>query len=381
MQVGGKNDVAATGVEAGLKGQEVDTLAANIRILYEIIKDVEADTPVSAIRQTYEAPLNALVKLAGRDRDVNMLARLHAAISILETQDNTAEQKGLLIRQISQVEKMLQERVSKANPSLPDILAGQQMPAPVKITQAQVSDCENVLRSIVSIGDPEIKVLQEQGLLDADRLLNTDALELARIAGISTNAAFEIKGLLHRDAEQRASRDVTRRVAEMKMIDEQLSAECDRIIAANNTLLMNNKNLKSEYPVISEQYDLEMRNFKAMQSRVVSARIESNRISTEINFLRDEHQKLFNLVEEKHLLLDDLYRRFTSIRSSIEFVSGEAGFTEDMMMFVEGLLNKAFIQKKSLNDKIASSEESMEKLFSEFNEIVKRGKTEFYRNI
>jgi hypothetical protein len=51
------------------------------------------------------------------------------------------------------------------------------------------------------------------------------------------------------------------------------------------------------------------------------------------------------------------------------------------MVNVEGLLNKALLQKKSLNDKIASSEESMEKLFSEFNSIVKKGKMEFYRNI
>jgi hypothetical protein len=310
-----------------------------------------------------------------------MLARLHAVISILETEDNTGEQKGLLIRQISQVEKMLQQKVSKTKPAVKDIIAGQELPVSVDLPPSQVNDCENILRTVVSIGDPEIMILKEQGLLDADRLLNTEAVELARIAGISTNVAFEIKGLLQRNAEQRASQDVTRRVAEMKMINEQLSAECDRIIAANNTLLMNNKNVKSEYPVVSEQYDLEIRNFRALQSRVVSARIESNRISTEINFLRDEHQKLLDLVEEKHVLLDDLYRRFTSIRSSIEFVSGEAGFTEDMMMFVEGLLDKALIQKKSLNEKITSSEESMEKLFSEFNEIVKKGKTAFYRNI
>jgi hypothetical protein len=381
MQVDGKKDRGSAGVAAGLKEHEADTIAANIRLLYEIIKDVEADTPFSAIRQTYSAPLDILVQLAGRSRDVNMLARLHAVISILETEDNTAEQKGLLIRQISQVEKMLQQKVSKTKPAVKDIIAGQELPVQIVSSPSQASDCENILRSVVAIGDPEIMILKEQGLLDADRLLNTEAVELARVAGISTNAAFEIKGLLQRDTEQRASQDVTRRVAEMKMINEQLSAECDRIIAANNTLLMNNKNVKSEYPVVSEQYDLEIRNFRALQSRVVSARIESNRISTEINFLRDEHQKLLDLVEEKHVLLDDLYRRFTGIRSSIEFVSGEAGFTEDMMMFVEGLLDKALIQKKSLNEKITSSEESMEKLFSEFNEIVKKGKTAFYRNI
>jgi hypothetical protein len=87
------------------------------------------------------------------------------------------------------------------------------------------------------------------------------------------------------------------------------------------------------------------------------------------------------MVEEKHLLLDDLFRRFNSIRSSFEFVSGETGFAEDIIVNVEGLMNKALMQKKSLKDKIASSEESMEKLFSEFNEIVRKGKMEFYRNI
>jgi chromosome segregation ATPase len=170
-------------------------------------------------------------------------------------------------------------------------------------------------------------------------------------------------------------------VAELHTINEQLSAECDRVAAANNTLLMNNKELKNQYPVVSEQHDQEVKNFKALQSRAVSARIESNRLSTEINFLKEEHQKLLDLVEEKHLLLDDLFRRFTTIRSSFEFVSGETGFAQDIMTNVEGLLNKALKQKKALNDRIASAEVSMEKLFSEFNEIIRKGKTEFYRNL
>ena len=80
-------------------------------------------------------------------------------------------------------------------------------------------------------------------------------------------------------------------------------------------------------------------------------------------------------------MLDDLFRRFTGIRSSFEFVNGETGFAQDIMTNVEGMLNKALMQKKTLNDKIASSEESMEKLFSEFNEIVRKGKTEFYRSL
>ena len=385
MQVDGKMDGVAPDVVADQKASEADTVAAGKQTLYEIIKDVEADLPLSAVRQAYAAPLDSLVKLAGRDRDVNMLARLHGVISILKTEDHTAEHRGFLIEQISQVEKMLQGRTAVSKTAAKGIITGQETAPPIDIHLSQTGYFEELLRTLPAIDDREVKILQERGLLDAERLLNTDALELAKITGISTNTAFEIKNLLRSDAEQRASQDVARRVAELRTINEELSAECERLIAANNTLLTNNKrgnkNLKDQYPVVSEQYDLEVKNFKALQGRVVSARIESNRLSTEINFLREEHQKLLDLVEEKHLLLDDLFRRFNSIRSSFEFVSGETGFAEDIVMNVEGLLNKALLQKRSLNDKIASSEESMEKLFSEFNSIVKKGKMEFYRNI
>ena len=380
MQADGKRDGVSKGVAVGLTGREKDIVAASISTLKEILEKVEADTPFSVIRQAYAEPLDTLVKLAGRNRDVNLLARLHAVLSTLEAKDSAAGQKDILMAQVSQAEKILQSRPGKSTPAAKGIIGEQQAP-PVDMPPPTDSFCEDVLRSFPSIADQEIKILKEHGLLDAETLLNTDASDLAGIAGVTTNAAFEIKELLHRNVAERAKQDVARRVAELHMINEQLSAECDRLAAANNTLLMNNKNLKSEYPVVSEGHDLEVKNFKAVQSRVVSARIESNRLSTEINFLKEEHQKLLDLVEEKHLVLDDLFRRFTAVRSSFEFVSGETGFATDVMTNVEGLLNKALMQRKLLNDKIASSEESIQKLFSEFNEIVRKGKTEFYRSI
>jgi len=379
MQADGKRDGISTGVAAGLKGLEADAVEASTRTLQEIIREIEANTPFGAIRQAYAAPLDTLVKAAGQARDVNLLARLHAVISILEAEDSAPGQRDLLTAQVSQVEKMLQDRVSEAKPATKGIIASAPTPTPLPPPQADF--CEGILRSLPSIGDREIKILKEQGLLDAEKLLNTDAIELARMTGMAANTAFEVKELLRRIVEQRAKQDIERRVAELSTINEQLSAECDRITAANNTLLMNNKNLKNQYPVISEQYEQEARNFKDLQSRAVSARIESNRLSTEINFLREEHQKLLDLVEEKHLLLDDLFRRFNGIRCGFEFVSGETVFAKDIMTNVEGLLNKALTQKKLLNDKIASSEASIEKLFSEFNEIVRKGKMEFYRSI
>ena len=381
MQADRKRGGVSAGVAAGLKEREVDAVAASIGTLHEIIKKVEGDTPFRSIRQAYAVPLDTLVKLAGQDRDVNLLARLHAVMSILEAEDDAAGQKDKLIAQVYQVEKMLQGRAERPKPAAGGIIAGQQPPAPTHMPPSQGSFCEDVLRSFPSIGDREITILKEQNLLDEEGLLNVDAVDLARITGIPTHAAFELKDLLHRSIEERARQDVARRVAELHTINEQLSAECDRVAAANNTLLMNNKELKNQYPVVSEQHDQEVKNFKALQSRAVSARIESNRLSTEINFLKEEHQKLLDLVEEKHLLLDDLFRRFTTIRSSFEFVSGETGFAEDIMTNVEGLLNKALKQKKALNDRIASAEVSMEKLFSEFNEIIRKGKTEFYRNL
>jgi archaellum component FlaC len=379
MQADGKKDGIATGVATGLKGFETDAVEAGTRALQEIAKEIEAGAPFSSIRQEYAAPLDALVKLAGQARDVNLLARLHSVLSILEAEDSAPGKRGLLTAQVSQVEKMLLDRVSEARPAAKGIIASE--PAPAHAPPPQADFCEDVLRSLPPIGDQEIKILKAQGLLDAEKLLNADPLELARMTGMATNTAFELKERLRRIMEQRARQDIERRVAELSMINEQLSAECERITAANNTLLMNNKSLKSQYPVISEQYDQEVKNFKDLQSRVVSARIESNRLSTEINFLKEEHQKLLDLVEEKHLLLDDLFRRFHGIRCGFEFVSGETAFAQDMMTNVEGLLNKALTQKKLLSDKIASSEESIEKLFSEFNEIVRKGKIEFYRSI
>lgn len=381
MQDDGKRDGISTGVATGMQGLEADAVEASTRTLHEIIREIEADAPFRAVRQAYAAPLDALVKLAGQARDVNLLARLHAVISILEAEDSAPGHKDVLTAQVLLVEKMLQDRVRESKPAAKGIIAGEPPAAPAHLHAPPADFCEDVLRSLPAIGDREVGILKEQGLLDAEKLLNADPLELARMTGMAANTAFELKERLRRVVEQRAKQDVERRVAELSMINEQLSAECDRITAANNTLLVNNKNLKSQYPVISEQYEQETKNFKDLQSRVVSARIESNRLSTEINFLREEHQKLMDLVEEKHVVMDDLFRRFNGVRCSFEFVSGETAFAQDVMANVEGLLNKALTQKKLLNDKIASSEESIEKLFSEFNEIVRKGKIEFYRSI
>lgn len=266
-------------------------------------------------------------------------------------------------------------------PAVQGVIAGDQATTGTKPPPPSDRFCEEVLRTFPSIGEPEIKLLKDRGLLEEERLLNLDALELAGMTGLTPNTAFEVKDLLRRGLEQRAKQDIARRVAELKRINDHLNADCDRIIAANHTLFMNNKNLKSQYPLVSEQADQEAGKYKALQSQVVTARIETNRLSTEINFLKEEHQKLLDLVEEKHLVLDDLFKRFTGIRSSFEFVNGETGFAQDLMINVEGLLNKALGQKKTLNRKIASCEESMEKLFSEFNDIVKKGKTDFYRGL
>jgi hypothetical protein len=381
MQGDGNKDEVPAGVAVGRSGRKASAVMASVSALDEIIKQAQADVPFSTIRKAYAAPLDRLVRLAGRDRDVTLLARLHALMSILEADDGGAGQRDALIAQVYQVDRMLQDRAGGPKPVAQGIITAQQEQGPAAVSPSPAGFCEDLLRSVPSIGDGEIRILQERGLLDEERLLGTDALELARITGIAANTAFEVKDLLHRSVGRRARQDVARRVAELHMINEQLSAECDRIVAANNTLMANNKNLKNQYPLISEQHDQELGNFKELQSRVVSARIESNRLSTEINFLKAEHQKLLDLIEEKHAVLDDLSRRFTGIRGSFEFVRGETGFAQDIVTNVDGMLNKALMQKQALDDKIASLEGSMEKLFSEFNAIVRKGKTEFYQNI
>jgi hypothetical protein len=381
MQGKGKKEEISLGIDSGLKGPDRGTVAAGVSLLNEIVKAVEADTPFSTVRQAYAASLDTLVERAGQERDVNLLARYHAIISLLETEDDTTGKKDHLIAQVNQANKMLQGRPRLSKPATPGIIAGGQTTTTQKPSPPLDRFCEEVLRSSPSVGEREIKILKDHGLLEEQRLLDLDALELARLTSLTPNTAFEVKDLLRLSLEQRTKQDIARRVAELQRINEHLNADCDRIVAANHTLLMNNKNLKNQYPLISEQADLEAKKYKALQSQVVSARIEANRLSTEINFIKEEHQKLLDLIEEKHLVLDDLFRRFTGIRSSFEFVNGETGFAQDLMTNVEGMLNKALSQKKTLNRKIASCEESMEKLFSEFNEIVKKGKTDFYRNL
>lgn len=381
MQGKGKKEEMVTAIDSGLKGPDRGTVAAGVSLLNAITKAVEADTPFSTVRNAYAASLDTLVDLAGQDRDVNLLARYHAIISLLETDDETRPKKDHLITQVSQANQMLQDRVRLSKPVPQGIINGEPTMTRQPLPSSSDRFCEEVLRSLPSIGEPEIKILQDQGLLEEDRLLNLDALALARMTGLPPNSAFEVKDRLRLSLEQRAKQDITRRVVELQRINEHLTADCDRLVAANHTLLMNNKNLKTQYPLVSEQADLEAKKYKDLRSQVVSARIETNRLSTEINFIKEEHQKLQDLIEGKHLILDDLFRRFTGIRSSIEFVNGETGFAQDLMTNVEGMLNKALSQKKTLNGKIASCEESMEKLFSEFNEIVKKGKTNFYRNL
>ncbi|MBI4766558.1 MAG: hypothetical protein HY787_18490 [Deltaproteobacteria bacterium] len=381
MQGKGKEEETVLGLDSGWKGPDGNTAATGVSLLHEMVKAVEADTPFSAVRQAYAASLDTLVELAGRERDVNLLARYHAIISLLETEDGTPGKKDHLIAQVNQANKMLQGRSGLSKPVTPGLIAGDQTTTRPKPPPPSDRFCEEILRSFPSIGEQEIKLLKDRDLLEEERLLNLDALELARMAGLTPHIAFEVKDLLRQSLEQRAKQDIARRVVELKRINGYLNADCDRMGAANQTLLMNNKNLKNQYPLISEQANLEANKYKALQSQVVSARIETNRLSTEINFLKEEHQKLLDLVEEKHLAVDDLFKRFTDIRSSFEFVLGETSFAQDLMANVESLLNKALSQKKTLNRKIASCEESMEKLFSEFNEIIKKGKTDFYRSL
>jgi len=376
-------DSGVVGAASGVEAIDADGMAALGSALREMIEKVEGNIPLASIRDAYAAPLEALVTLAGQARDVNMLARLHSVTSVLEAEDVSPGQHAALASQLGLVARMLEGR-PRQPAAVKGIIADQAVesaPPPLEMPSSEASVCEGLLRALPSIGDAQISALKAHDLLDVQRLLNADALELATKAGLATNTAFEIKELLRREVELRAKRDLERRVAELSRINEQLSAECDGLASANNTLLTNNKVLKTKYPVISAEHDAEVRNFRDLQSRVVSARLESNRLSTEISFLRDEHRGLLELVEEKHVVLDDLLRRFNGVRSSFEFVSGETAAAQDVMSNVEGLLKKALTQKKVLNEKIASSEESIEKLLSEFNEIVRRGKTEFYRSI
>ena len=141
----------------------------------------------------------------------------------------------------------------------------------------------------------------------------------------------------------------------------------------------NSKELKNRHDAITQKYEKEAESLRELQNRVAGAQVESNRLAIEIGFLKEERRKLLDLVDEKHEILGDLLKRFHSTRNNYEFVKGEADFSEDLIDYVENLLNRALEQRKSLTEMIISSEESLEKLFSEFSEIVNKGKRSFYK--
>ena len=134
--------------------------------------------------------------MAGQERDVNLLARYHAIISLLETEDDTPGKKDHLIAQVNQANKMLQGRANLSKPATQGVIAGGQTTTRQKPPPPSDRFCEEVLRSFPSIGEHEIKILKDQGLLEEQRLLNLDALELSRMTGLTPNTAFEVKDLL-----------------------------------------------------------------------------------------------------------------------------------------------------------------------------------------
>ena len=355
-----------------------DIVSDGIGRFYEIIKKIEADTSLDDIKEEYAGILNMLVKIAGGDRDVKLLARMYNVKTILDSADSISEKKDLLVSEISRAEKMLQSKLNRIKTTGK---AGEPVLLQDKAVSPDLTVFESTLMSFSFISDNEIQALKKHNLFDEDKFLDTDAAELARIMGINTNMAFEIKGLVHESIKERAIKDISNRVIEMQKINEQLRKEIEAVTYANNAMFENSKELKNRYDAITQKHEKEAESLRELQNRVAGVQVESNRLAIEIGFLKEERRKLLDLVDEKHELLGNLLKRFHSIRNNYEFVKGEADFSEDLIDYVENLLNRALEQRKSLTEMIISSEESLEKLFSEFSEIVNKGKRSFYKVI
>ena len=377
-----ETDMKSQGVIANstsdAKKSDFDMVSDGIGRFYEIIKKIEADTSLDDIKEEYAGILNMLVKIAGGDRDVKLLARMYNVKTILDSADSTSEKKDLLVSEISRAEKMLQSKLNRIKATGK---AGELVLLQDKAVSPDLTVFESTLMSFSFISDNEIQALKKHNLFDEDKFLDTDAAELARIMGINTNMAFEIKGLVHESIKERAIKDISNRVIEMQKINEQLRKEIEAVTDTNNAMFENSKELKNRYDAITQKHEKEAESLRELQNRVAGVQVESNRLAIEIGFLKEERRKLLDLVDEKHELLGNLLKRFHSIRNNYEFVKGEADFSEDLIDYVENLLNRALEQRKSLTEMILSSEESLEKLFSECSEIVNKGKRSFYKVI
>lgn len=251
----------------------------------------------------------------------------------------------------------------------------------IKVKEKRMTFLEASLRSIEKLSDDKIEMMRSAGIIDEEKFKEYDIEKLAKLLSLDAKTAVEIKNHVYDSLQKRYEKELINKIAEMQKINIELANESEKITGENNVLFETNKVLRGKYNALSEKLSKLEDAQKALQNEIAKAQVESNKISGEMNFLKAEREKLIAQIEKKHEILGSLLFRFKSIKSSYEFMKGESVFSEALLQHLGLLLDDALKHKKELEHSVLSTEDTLEQVFVELNDTIKKGKVLFYNNI
>ncbi|MBF0441918.1 MAG: hypothetical protein HQK54_08450, partial [Oligoflexales bacterium] len=239
-------------------------------------------------------------------------------------------------------------------------------------------DC---LKAYSSLGDGGIVTLKKLNLLKEKNFSKITTTKLASVLGISNIDAERIQTGFSSRVKERLDAEIAVKVSAMEKANGQLLAECERIIGENSAIIESNRILREKYDYLVSHNDEIEAQYKSLRSSFAAEQVEFNRLSLEISFLNDERQRLMKFIKEKDKVLGSMLHRYEILRNYFEFAKGETAFSKDRLDYLEKLLDLAVKKKKTLDEKVSSTQETYEKLYNEVNDVIKKGKRTYYEKI
>ncbi|MBF0365823.1 MAG: hypothetical protein HQK50_09635 [Oligoflexia bacterium] len=342
--------------------------------LKKLVEHVRSGKPLAAIREDYQVIASRLLNIAKLD-PLESSEHLSAAIEKIKKSLEASEVgSDALALELSTLDDSLQQQT---NLVFEKLLRNELRDA----EQASSTPFEFILKHFSSLGEHEVQCLKEKGIFSEQDFLGSDPLELASHLGVATNIVMELMAFFEQYNKVKENLELAEKVFKIYQLNCQLNSDIEALTSDNNILIESNKNLHLKYDQIHPLYTQKIEEMKKLQNLVTTSQIECNRLAMEINFLKDERHKLSLVAEEKHLILGKLLKRIDSLKKSYDFIKGETIFSEDMLLHLESLMEDALSYGQVFGEKLENTKESLETLFSELNETIKKGKTIFYKEL
>ncbi len=358
--------------------------------LKELAKKIDSSEPVEELKSQYQQIFDPLLAIAEEGKDVKLLARIQNIGTTLDRGSSLAGQEGRLVSEITKLVEILEIKQAEINGrkitahtqvSRPEIKPGDGK----RVTEVTATLSErlvaDVLGSFSSLGEKAIDALKGVDLLDERNFLKATVAKLADALHISPDEAAKVKDRVNEDIKKRQEAEIVAKLRELEKINLLLLKESEKLVSENSALIGFNKQLQEKYGLLFSRHQEIEAEYKALKNTIATAQVEFNRLSLEISFLKDERARLVDLIDGKNDVLGKLLNRFEAIRTSYEFAKGEEVASKDLLAHLENLLDGAFKQKHSLEKKVVSTTEAFEKIHSEINDIIKKGKLYYYEKL